>query len=615
MASTLTRLHQDHVWTRGSSIDDTLTPTNHDSTAVTLEDTINYIASQIADITGETAWETAPDLSVATMAAKTWLSDVRRIRSRLLLHDITVPSEAFAGGSITCVTGPELVDDEYFVLNDGVNPAVTFEFDNDASVTPSSTLRAIVFVGTETADDVKTLIINAVNGAPTLAITASSGGTGIVTLTNDTSGAFANIAITHTLSDGDWVVSGMTGGAGDLVVLSVAGSDVPATRNISLTTGSSGIVAAQLAGLVGKADLTEVGGDNALAPTNICIIVDADTGDPITSSARKVYALMQAESTASDGSAPDDSTNQLQLTFVRPNSTYDDLELAPAADLAGKKILYSYGDREYLHLWSQSDFRRDTVLVDLSASAISVTLDTAYDGGSLVNVDNTNVDWRVSDTKHFYVSDSTGSDRIIDAAPASGGDILSVKALGGINLVGDVNGSTYDATWNGVQIGGTANYVSTASGNLTLSAAADLRFVTSRQAALPLDDATAGPISALAGQTFTSVSAAIKYAIEHGKFDLGVTILSSSYARDANIPGGAGGLNISSAAGHSIDMNTPSGVDTLIFWNGRLMLGGNATDNNDVYEGTTPASGDIKVDHPAGARIGDVFIAVQFATA
>ncbi len=149
----------------------------------------------------------------------------------------------------------------------------------------------------------------------------------------------------------------------------------------------------------------------------------------------------------------------------------------------------------------------------------------------------------------------------------------------------------------------------------SLSGADDVNFITVRQTALPLDDATAGPISGLAGGPHASISAAIKYAIEHGKFDLGVTILSSAYARDANIPGGAGSLNISAVAGHSIDMNTPSGVDTLIFWNGRLMLGGNGTDNNDVYEGTTPASGDIKVDHAGGARIGDVFIAVQFATA
>ncbi len=60
-------------------------------------------------------------------------------------------------------------------------------------------------------------------------------------------------------------------------------------------------------------------------------------------------------------------------------------------------------------------------------------------------------------------------------------------------------------------------------------------------------------------------------------------------------------------------MNTPSGVDTFVFLNGRLLYGGNATTNNDVYAGTTPASGDIKVDFPGGVKSGDVFIAIQLS--
>ena len=60
-------------------------------------------------------------------------------------------------------------------------------------------------------------------------------------------------------------------------------------------------------------------------------------------------------------------------------------------------------------------------------------------------------------------------------------------------------------------------------------------------------------------------------------------------------------------------MNTPSGVDTLIFLNGRLQYGGSTGTNNDVYEGDSPASGDIKFDHPQGVFTGDVIIAVQLA--
>jgi len=614
MASTLTRMRQDHIWTLGSGITDNLTPTSHDASAVSLQDTIDYIASQLADITGETTWEAAPDLSIATMAARTWLSDVKRIRSRLLLHDITIPAEVAAGGTLTVVSGAELIDGELFVLNDGVNAAVTFEYDSNASVVETPTLRAVVFTAGDSAATVHAATRAAINAAPTLAITAAAGGSPVLTLTNDVKGSFGNIPISSTIADSDWAVTGMTGGAGDMVVLSVAGTDVPATRNISLATTTSGMVCAQLSTLVGRASLTDITGDNALTPNNICMVINGSTGDPVTSSARKVYALLQAESTATDGLAPDDATNQLQLTFVRPNATYDDLELCPAADVQGLSINYSYPDRESLHLWSQGDFRRDTVLVDLSASAISVTLDTAYDGGSLVNVDSTDVDFRLTDGRLFEVRNSTGTDEIfaVVAKATTGGDAIRMLAPGGVTILGDVDGSTYDATWNGVTVGSAAGTVSTASGDLTLSAATDLEFVTTRQTALPLDDATAGPISALAGQTFASVSAAIKYAIEHGTFNLGVHVCPAPIARNTNIPAGTGGLSLASP--HSLDMNTPSGVDTLVFWNRGLALGGNGTDMNDVYVGTTPANGDIMVDHPGGVKAGDVFIALQFST-
>ena len=47
-----------------------------------------------------------------------------------------------------------------------------------------------------------------------------------------------------------------------------------------------------------------------------------------------------------------------------------------------------------------------------------------------------------------------------------------------------------------------------------------------------------------------------------------------------------------------------------LFLNGRLLYGGNPTTKNDVYEGDTPANGDIKVDFPKGVKTGDIFISI-----
>lgn len=118
-----------------------------------------------------------------------------------------------ATGRITAIGGALIVDGEQFVLDDGVNPAVTFEFDSNVSVAETPTLRAITFAGTETATAMRALIYAAVNAAPALNITASVSGTTYVDLVNSVGGAEGNVAITETVTNVGFVVTGMTGGA------------------------------------------------------------------------------------------------------------------------------------------------------------------------------------------------------------------------------------------------------------------------------------------------------------------------------------------------------------------------------------------------------------------
>ena len=118
-----------------------------------------------------------------------------------------------AFGSITAIAGAVLVDGtDTFVLNDGVNPAVTFEFDDNASVVQTATLRAVNFTAGDSATTVRNTIIAAINGAPTLAITASIAGTALVGLVNDATGAGGNVAITETVANAGFIVTGMAGG-------------------------------------------------------------------------------------------------------------------------------------------------------------------------------------------------------------------------------------------------------------------------------------------------------------------------------------------------------------------------------------------------------------------
>jgi hypothetical protein len=118
-----------------------------------------------------------------------------------------------AFGTVTTVAGASLVDGETVVLNDGTNPAVTFEFDDDASVVETPTLRAVAFSATSTADAVRDALTAAINAVPTLTITASMGGAATVHLKNRVPGTAGNVAIIETVVAGGFVVTGMAGGA------------------------------------------------------------------------------------------------------------------------------------------------------------------------------------------------------------------------------------------------------------------------------------------------------------------------------------------------------------------------------------------------------------------
>jgi hypothetical protein len=119
--------------------------------------------------------------------------------------------DAAATGSITTVAGSRLIDGQTFTLDDGVNAATVFEFDDDASVTGANV--AVTFTGADTATDVRDAIITAVNGVGAgLAITASIGGTNVVALLNDVGGAFGNQTILESVIDTGFIVTGMSGG-------------------------------------------------------------------------------------------------------------------------------------------------------------------------------------------------------------------------------------------------------------------------------------------------------------------------------------------------------------------------------------------------------------------
>jgi len=413
------------------------------------------------------------------------------------------------------------------------------------------------------------------------------------------------------------------------VTLATAGW--PPDKVIAIAASTKGAVSAQLAGAVGANDLTVVAGPAATAPGNLCAVTDAQ-GQPIEDGAgKRIWGLLQVGSTATDGNAFALTGADLgQISFVIRKTDNTGYEACAVAAIESTTIIYAFTNRDVLSDHNQYALRGD--LVDADPSIGSVTLDTAYNGGNYITVDGSPVDIRLDDTKVFQVQVGTTAVMLLKATrDDTGGDVVEVNAdsldinvpSGAVSFSQGIVVDDDDQDLNlGVtaagQIDSTAVIVKGTAGNATveavgsgsdvnLVAADEVNFTTVRESAIPLDDATAGAISALFSQSFTSVAAAIKYAGEQGGADMSMKLFTaaSNYAQGVNIPAA-----VQDITAYPIDMNSPSTVEQFVFLNGRLLVGGNVSTKNDVYVGTTAASGDIMVDFAKGIKSGDVIISI-----
>ena len=404
-------------------------------------------------------------------------------------------------------------------------------------------------------------------------------------------------------------------GGNQYVLLDTANE--PPDKNIAINTTTKGAVSAQLAGAVGTASLDEISGTNALRPGNLCWVFTA-SGDAVTSSDRRVYGLLQVGSAATDGNAFTVSgDDQGQISFVRPNATYDDLELAPSGDIPST-VLYAYGWRESINDLPENAWRGEIETADPSPG-VTISLDSAYDGGNFITVDGSDVDFRLDDTKSFLVRDGISSNILQVLRHDTNGNEVQIDGLLDVNNPASADfeqGAQFDTADQAIGIGhngagiinSTGLTVEATAGDALVKASADVEFQTVRETSpLPLDDATAGPISGVGGGGHASIAAAIAEAYASGGVDMTMKkfVAGSNYAQGANIPGAVQDITL-----YPIDMETPGSVEQFVFLNGRLLVGGNVTTKNDCYVGTTPASGDLMVDFTKGIKTNDVIISV-----
>lgn len=116
-----------------------------------------------------------------------------------------------ATGSITTIAKALINDNENFILDDGISPALTFEFNVSGTATIPPASIEVDISADVTADDVRDTIITTVNNLKSLnTIQASDDGAATVTLENVVPGLSSNTTQSTTVG-GAFAITNMTG--------------------------------------------------------------------------------------------------------------------------------------------------------------------------------------------------------------------------------------------------------------------------------------------------------------------------------------------------------------------------------------------------------------------
>ena len=182
-------------------------------------DNLRYM--RVADSTAVAADRTASGTSGGTAAVKA-TGDVTFTASTNPADGETIVmrdgADAVAATTQVELTGAvQPADAATLILDDQTNPAVTFEFDSDSSVSETDTLRQVV-IGANATETMANLLA-AINNAPTLDITA-----------NDITTGDPEIELT----------AGQPGTVGNTYTAVAAGATPPTVDHSPFTLGSNG---------------------------------------------------------------------------------------------------------------------------------------------------------------------------------------------------------------------------------------------------------------------------------------------------------------------------------------------------------------------------------------
>jgi hypothetical protein len=545
----------------------------------------------------------------------------RILRDVHSLVDITVPASVVATSSIITDVQANYADGQTFTLIDATGQSITFEFDTVPDGVGGGN-TAIDISGDVSADNVRDSIISAVNGVGAgLLITAGNGGAATVSLTQDVGGSIGNTAI-GTTGGPPGTFNAFTGGTGDSLILGAGELPAQTTAAVGAVT-TLGTVVASHTGIFGDHSLDEVSGVNALSPKNLMNIFDGNTRDPILSSGRTVYGLLQGESGLADGGTiTDTTTTRVQVSFVRVTTSGDDLEAVPASDIAGATINYCTRERVRLEDLTEEDFLKGAIIDTPGAS--TVDRQTAYDNqgttpvdlltNALLDLEGPGLEWQIRDDLEQILF------RIIEGSAGGTSEIefgVEVDLFDNNAVVNDFeNGSTFNSGGTRpIDVGVNDGVIESTAGDLRLNAANEMFFDDVNQTGSTWAQTDGIKLSETTQEwddfetAFGEVSllnAIYQASLAVGQRSKVQAVVTVTRIADVNINGPILGGSA------SLDVNLPAYDqvnfvdDVEVFYNGDILRNGpDAAANNDVYPGVTPSQGDLRFEFPIKASPGN----------
>lgn len=175
--------------------------------------------------------------------------DIRDTR----LGIVSLPVGTAASGSITVIAQSSISDGETFVLNDGINAPITFEYDKNGVTVPGNVPINIASIST--VQQVRDATLAAINGVgSSLRINGTASGTTDINLLNAVPGAAGNQLITDTVANPGFTTVGMSGGAngvygittGDTLNIDFLGFEGLATTTVSMAFVGGPLTLAQV---------------------------------------------------------------------------------------------------------------------------------------------------------------------------------------------------------------------------------------------------------------------------------------------------------------------------------------------------------------------------------